>query len=111
MLLPGLVKADSFQYNRLITSVEGSDNFSMDKNSEARVAGTIEVATDRIAIDGASYELKPMKKENCFKSKNSIFRLVYSGSKLLYVQHFSRGKVYSYRIQHQAQPATGRNAG
>jgi hypothetical protein len=111
LALPGIIKAESFTYNKLILVQQGNDNFSIDKDSEVLTKGVINFdGGSSISIDGQHYELKPMKKENCFKCKGGMIRLVYSSGRLAYVQHYSRGRIYNYRIQFDAAPARGRNS-
>jgi hypothetical protein len=110
IMLPNLLKAESFTYNHLVLAIEGSDNFSINKSTEQRAAGTINFDGGSISINDEHFALKPMKKENCFRTKGGMFRLVYTGSKLSYVQHYRRGTIYSYRIQGVANPVQGRNS-
>lgn len=110
LMLPGLVKAESFNYNQLILVQEGSDNFSIDKDQSTLAKGTISFDGNTISIDKESYALKPMKKDNFFKCKGGMFHMVYVNSRLAYVQHYRFGKIYNYRIQNNAAPVHGRNS-
>ena len=111
LLLPSLVKAESYTYNKLIEKATGSDNFSVDSDNEAYVMGTIEFDGKSITIDKKTYAVTAMKKENCYRYKGGMFRFIYCGEKLCYIQHFNYNAFYNYRIQHTAKPLTARNSG
>ena len=110
LLLPNLLKAESFSYNRLIMVSQGSDNFSLDRDKTVRTKGTINIEGNSITIDKESYTLKPTKKENCFKCKGGMFQMVSVAGRLAYVQHYRFGKIYNYHIQNTPDPAKGRNS-
>lgn len=109
--LPNIVFAETYTYNLLSFTEKGSDNFSVDKNATVYCAGIIEFNGTSIKIDKKTYEVKPMRRENFYKCKGGIFRLVYSGNRLAYVEHSTYNKIYNYRIQHNAQPLRMRNSG
>ena|ERR1043165_5880250 len=111
LLLPNLLFAETYTYNMLSFTEKGSDNFSVDKNANVYCAGTIELNGNSITIDKKTYELKPMRRENYFKCKGEIFRLVYAGSRLSYVEHHTFNKILNYRIQNNAQTLRVRNSG
>jgi hypothetical protein len=111
LLLPNLVKAETFNYNQLILVSQGDDNFGLDKDQSIRKNGTINIEGNSIQIDNETFALKPTKKENCFKCKGGMFQMVYVAGRLAYVQHYRFGKIYNYRIQNTAAPDRGRNAG
>jgi hypothetical protein len=109
LLLPNLLKAETFSYNQLIMVRQGDDNFGLDQDKSIRKAGTINFDGNTISIDSETFALKPTKKENFFKCKGGRFQMVYVSGRLAYVQHYRFGKIYNYRIQHTATPDRGRN--
>lgn len=110
LLLPCMLRAESFTYNRVTLTQQGSDNFSIDKNSEIYAVGVIDFDGTSISIDKKVYELIPMRKDHCYRYKGGMFQLIYRDNKLASVLHYDYGKLCSYRIKHSAQPLRTRNS-
>ena len=110
MLLPSLLKAESYTYNHVSLIQQGSDNFSVDKKSEMYAVGTITFDGNNITIDKKVYEVTPMKKSNCYRYKGGMIQLVYRDNKLVCVQHYDYAKLSNYRIKHTAEPLRRRNS-
>jgi len=111
MLLPSVLKAESYTYNLVSLIQQGNDNFSIDKKNEIYAVGTISVDGKSITIDQKVYDVTPMKKDNCYRYKGGMIQLVYRDSKLVCVQHYNYGKLSNYRIKHAAEPLRTRNSG
>lgn len=111
MLLPSILKAESYTYNLVSLIQQGSDNFSIDKKNEIYAVGTISFEGNSITIDKKVYEVTPMKKDNCFRYKGGMIQMVYRNNKLVCVQHYDHGKLSNYRIKHSAEPLRTRNSG
>lgn len=109
MMLPAIARAESYTYNHVSLTRPGSDNFSIEKNSEAYTVGIIDFDGSTISIDEKVYKLTPMRRDNCFRYKGGMFQLVYRDNKLVSVLHYDYGKLYSYRIKHSAEPVRIRN--
>jgi hypothetical protein len=110
MLLPAMLKAESYTYNQVSLTQQGSDNFSIDKKSEVHAVGVIDFDGSTISIDKKTYDLTPMKKGNCYRYKGGMFQLVYRDNKLVSVQHYDYGKLCNYRIKHTVEPIRSRNS-
>lgn len=111
MLLPSVLRAESYTYNHVSQIQQGSDNFSVDKKNEVYAMGTISFDGKSITIDRTVYEVTPMKKDNCYRYKGGMIQLVYRDNKLVCVQHYDYGKLSNYRIKHAAEPLRTRNSG
>lgn len=110
MLLPTLLRAESFTYNMVSLTQQGNDNFSIDKKSEVYALGIIDFDGTSISIDKKVYELTPMRKDNCYRYKGGMFQLVYRNNQLVSVLHYDYGKLCSYRIKHSVEPIRSRNS-
>lgn len=98
MLLPATLFAKNYKYGKLIIASKGNDNISMDKTIVRESQGNISLEGKFLRIDNRHYKLKAIKGENLYKANGRIFRLLYSGDNLAYVEIFNYDKVYSYCI-------------
>ncbi len=110
MLLPVLLKAESYTYDHVCKSTQGNDNFSIATHGEVNAVGTIEVDETTITIDKKVYSLRPMKKSNCYRYKGGMFQLFYKDNKLVAVQQYDYVKFSNYRIAHMEEQLKGKVA-
>lgn len=98
MLFPLAVFGKNYKYAKLIIASKGNDNISMDKTIVRESQGNISLEGKFLRIDNKHYKLKPIKGENMYKANGHVFKLVFSGDNLAYVELFNYDKVYSYCI-------------
>jgi hypothetical protein len=95
--------AQTYSYNKIITTRYGNDNFSFDHGYCLNVSGgNIELKEDTLYIDNKKYILKPKKAEHIYKSKKCRFEFIYRYHQLAAIRQFRYDEITDYMIDNTA---------
>ena len=95
--------AQTYSYNKIITTRSGSDNFSFDRGYCLNVSGGyIALNKDTLYIDTRKYVLKPKKAAHVYKSKKCMFEFIYRNRQLAAIRQSRYDEITEYMIDNTA---------
>ena len=98
LLLPVILSAKVYKYERVRIEKKGSDYFSIDQVTESKQTGSIMLNGYKLHINSRVYKLHKSRIDRTYKSKGMMFKLTYANTVLSKVEVYGFDKVYTYYI-------------
>jgi hypothetical protein len=98
-LLPLISGGQTYTYNKVTSSIEGSSNFSNDRKWSENKTGTIVFDRNEVTIGRNKFEIKDQASDNVYLVKAGFIKLLFSHDRLSIVQVTKFNTSYFYHIK------------